>query len=102
ATAGAPPRVQAATPPRRAARRSAPSPALDPQTRPSQLSAIREMPSLPVIGGNGVATERPREGLAFEWRAERHTEAILHGAAGARVSPELGSRPLELSAAARA
>ncbi len=60
------------------------------------------MPSLPVIGGNGVATERLREGLAFEWRAERHTEAILHGAAGARVSPELASRLFELSAAARA
>lgn len=52
--------------------------------------------------GEWLATERLREGLSFEWRAERHTEAILFGTGGARPSPELGSRLFELAAAARA
>lgn len=60
------------------------------------------MPTVSLGTGGSLATERLREGLSFEWRAERHTEAILFGAADARISPELASRLFELSAAARA
>lgn len=70
------------------------------------MSAIREMGSLPASSrcarGVSLATERLREGLTFEWRAERHTEAVLLGAGDGRVTPEFASRLFELSAAARA
>lgn len=49
-----------------------------------------------------VLRERLAEGLAFEWRAERHTEVVLSCLGEAKVTPEMGSRLFELAAAARA
>lgn len=49
-----------------------------------------------------MATERLTEGLTFEWRAERHTEAILYGIREHGIPPEIASRLYELGAAARA
>ena len=71
------------------------------------MSAIREMPRFDRrVAGEGVgeelATERLREGLSYEWRAERHIEAVLCGVSDRRLSPDVASRLIELTAAARA
>jgi len=47
-------------------------------------------------------TGRLTEGLSFEWRAERHLEALLEQLAAEDPTPEQAARIAELAASARA
>lgn len=52
-------------------------------------------------GGHGMI-DRLKEGLSFEWRAERHTELLLVDLAETTTAPDLSGRLTELAAAAQA